>query len=274
MFKDYYNYVGCINHADLMLIETSLTKIVSEQGFKRVSNLTDDLFTEEIKYSYDLLSRLIREFLIIGLFPGNSGWTFVKTLPREFFCRRGDNVTQPRLSILTTKINCKAFHWSVYRESFGILLEANEQGQVCVSGSYPKEYESEKNLFYQEKIHYDSVWKFHLVKMPEDIEEAIRPDTEEEWKAKEAKLDELEKLFERGVNTQFAEAELLRGCGTIADRVLWRYIGNSSQYWKGNFYLGYSKKEDIEANGGRLLYFKTPEHYQHIKDIAYVEGKY
>lgn len=274
MFKDYYNYVECINHTNLSLIETSLIEILKKEGFKRVSNLTNDLFTEEIKYSYDLLSKLIREYLVIGLFPGRSGWTFIKTLPREFFCRRSNNITQPRLSTLTTKINGKAFHWSVYRESFGILLEANEQGQIYVSGSYPKEHESEKNLFYQEKINHNSVWKFHLIEMPEDIEEAIRPDTEEEWKIKEVKLDELEKLFERGVNTQFAEAELLRGAGAIADRVLWRYIGNSSQYWKGNFYLGYSKKEEIEANGGRLLYFKTPEYYQYIKDIAYIEGKY
>lgn len=274
MFKDYYNYVGCINHTNLSLIEASLIEILDEEGFKIVGNLTDDLFTEEIRYSYDLLSRLIREYLIIGLFPGQLGWTFVKTLPREFFCRRSDNTTQPRLSTLTTKINCEAFHWSVYRESFGILIEANEQGLIHVSGSYPTDYESEKNLFYQEKINHNSVWKFHLIEMPEDVKEAIRPDTEEEWKIKEAKLDELEKLFERGVDTQLAESELLRGCGTIADRVLWRYIGNSSQYWQGNFYLGFSKKEEIEANGGKLMYLKTPEHYQHIQDIAYIEGKY
>lgn len=274
MFKDYYNHIGCINHKDLSLIETYLIEILGEEGFQRVSHLTDDLSTEEIRYSYDLLSKLIREFLIIGLFPGNSGWTFIKTLPREFLCRRGNNVIQPRLSLLASEMKYKAFHWSVYRESFGILLEANEQGQIFVSGIYPSEYELEKNFFYQEKINYNSVWKFHLIEMPEDVEEAIIPDTEEEWKVKEAKLNELEKLFEQGVNTQLAEADLLRGSATIADQVLWRYIGNSSQYWKGNFYLEYSKKEEIEANGGRLLYFKTPEHYQHIKDIAYVEGKY
>ena len=274
MFKDYYNHVGCINHKNLLSIETSLTRILGKEDFKRVSHIPEELFTKEIAYSYDLLSRLIREFLIIGLFPGNSGWTFIKTLPREFLCRRGNNITQPRLGVLASQMNCQAFHWSVYRESFGILLEANEQGQTYISGSYPEEYELEKNLFYQEKINYDSVWKFHLIEMPEDIKEAIKPDTQEEWKAKEAKLYELEKLFERGVNTQLAEAELLRGCGTIADRVLRRYIGNSSQYWRGNFYLGYSEQKEIQANGGKLLYFKTPEHYQHIKDIAYVEGKY
>lgn len=274
MSEDYYNHVGCINHENLSLIEVYLTEILEKEGFKRVSYLTDDLFTKQIRYSYDLLSRLIKEFLIIGLFPGNLGWTFIKILPREFFCRRGTNSTQARLAVLASQMNCQAFHWSVYRESFGILLEVNEQGQIYVSGNYPKEYKLEKKLFYQEKIHYDSVWKFHLIEMLEEVEEAIRPDTEEEWKVKEAKLDELEKLFEQGVNTQFEESELLRGAGTIADRVLWRYIGNSSQYWKGNFYLGYSEKKGIEANGGKLLYFKTPGHYQHIKDIAYIEGKY
>jgi len=81
-------------------------------------------------------------------------------------------------------------------------------------------------------------------------------------------------LFQEGVNTQLAEAELLSGCAKLADRALWRYIGNSSQYWGGHFYLAYSEKEEIEANRCKILYFKTPEYYQHIKDIAYIEGKY
>jgi hypothetical protein len=220
---------------------------------------------------------LIRNFLIIGLFPGNYGWTFIKTLPREFFCRRGNSNTQPRLAMLATKINCQAFHWSVYREYFGILLEANEQGKIHVSGSYPKEgteCDLEKNLFYQEKIDHYSEWKFHLIEVSEEIKEAIRPETEEESKARYARLDELEKLRELSVNTQFDEEELLQGCGTMADRALRRYFGNSSEYWRGHFYLAYSKKEEIEANGGKLLYFKTPEYYQHIKEIAYIEGKY
>jgi hypothetical protein len=277
MYSYYYNHVGCINHKSLLLIETNLTEILDKEGFKRVSNITEDLFTKEIAYSYDLLTKLIRNFLIIGLFPGNYGWTFIKTLPREFLCRRGNNSTQPRLAMLTTKINCQAFHWSVYRDYFGILLEANEQGKIHVSGSYPKEgteCDLEKNLFYQEKIDYDSEWKFHLIEMPEDIKEAMRPETKEELKAIQAKLYELEKLFELGVNTQFEEEELLRGSGTLADRALRRYFGNSSEYWRRHFCLAYSEKEEIEANGGKLLYFKTPEYYQHIKEIAYIEGKY
>ncbi|WP_036482076.1 hypothetical protein [Myxosarcina sp. GI1] len=274
MSSHYYNHVGCINCKDLSSIEISLTEILGKENFKRVDKITEDLFTREVAYSYDLLSKLIRNFLIIGLFPGNYGWTFIKTLPREFFCRRGDCSTQPRLATLANKINYQAFHWSVYRNYFGILLEVSKQSEIYVSGNYPTEYKLEDELFYQEQINDNSTWKFHLIKVSEELKEAIRPETKEEWQAIEAKLAELEKLSKQGIITQFAEEDLLIGHGAMSERALWRYFGNSSQYWGGHFYLAYSEQEEIEANGGKILYFKTPEYYQHIRTIAYVEGKY
>jgi|GEM_PF-6224938 len=71
MFKDYYNHVACIDCENLLLIEICLTDILEKEGFKRVNNITKYFFTNKIAYSYDLLSKLIRNYLIIGLFPGN-----------------------------------------------------------------------------------------------------------------------------------------------------------------------------------------------------------
>jgi hypothetical protein len=275
MLREFWNSVDCINCQDQSLIEASLIEILKKEGFTCLSSLPENISINEIQtHSREIRRRLIRELWLIGLFPGASNWTVIKTAPQEFMCRRDsrNNNSKPRLSELAVKIGCKAFHWSVYHDNYGILLETNENGNTVVSGYHPITRESEKYLFYQEPINYSEAWKFHLIDIPEAIKEAIRPDTKKEWQEKEARLNELEKLFEQGVNTQLEEAELLTGCGTKADRILRQFIGNSSRYWtKGvTYYSAYTEAEQIQADGGKLLYFKPPEYYQQLdyKNIA------
>ncbi len=275
MAREYWNYVDCINNENLSLIETSLSEILIKEDFRRISNLPDDLLTEEINFysREEIYWQLIREVLLIGLFSGASDWTFIKTQPKEFLCRRGKNDLKPRLSKLATQIKSRAFHWSVYQDNYGILLEVDEKGNVFVSGSHYLSDESEKNLFYQETINYNQEWKFHLLNMPEEIREAIKPETRKELEKKSIRLNELYTLNNQGVDTFEEIMELTIGIGTIADTSLWRAIGNSSPVWrKSGFYnVKQNEEEKIKANGGRLLYFKTPEYYKQLKSFSLFE---
>lgn len=278
MFREFFNSVDCINCQDQSLIETALTEILEKEGFTRLSSLPNNISLNEIQtQSREIRRRLIRELWLIGLFPGASNWTIIKTAPQEIMCRRDsrNNNSKPKLSELAVKIGYKAFHWSVYYDNYGILLETNENGNTVVSGYHPITRESEKYLFYQEPINYSEAWKFQLIDIPKAVKEAIRPNTKEEWQEKEARLNELEKLFGQGVNTQLEEAELLMGCATKADRIIRQFIGNSSCYWtKGiTYYSAYTEAEQIKADGGRLLYFKPPEYYRQL-DYKNITPKY
>lgn len=271
MAREFWNYVDCIKNKNLALIETSLTEILIKEDFKKISNLPDSFLTEGEDMNFysreERYWQLIREVLLIGLFPGDSDWTFVKTQPREFLCRRSKNNLKPRLSELATQIKSKAFHWSTYQDNYGILLEADEKSNVFVSGSHFTSDESEKNLFYQETINYNEEWKFHLLNISEEIREAIKPETREEFENQMIRLNELYTLFNQGIDTFDEIMELTIGMGTIADTSFWRSIGNSSQYWRKSRLCNITQKEEerIIADGGRLLYFQTPKYYQQLE---------
>lgn len=272
MAREFWNYVDCVNNENFSLIETSLAQILTKEGFKQLNNLPDGILTEEINFctSEEIYWRLIREVLLIGLFPGASGWTFIKTQPREFLCRRGKNSHRPRLSKLATLTKSEAFHWSAYQDNFGILLEANEQKNIFVSGSHYLSDEAEESWFYQEKINFNQEWKFHLLNMPEEIKDAIKPETREELEEKSIRLSELYSLDNQSFDAFKEIMDLTIGSGTIADTSLWRSIGNSSLYWrKKTFYsIRHTEETEIQASGGKLLYFKTPEYYQQLKPLS------
>jgi hypothetical protein len=310
LFYDYWEYTDCINSGNQLLIEDALTQILQKDGFKRISELPEASPDELRAESYLLSEQLLRNFLIIGLYPGAPGWTIMKTRPHEFMCRRGSNSLKPRLSELSVAINCKAFHWGVYCDSWGILMEVNNIGEVFVSGCHPKEEKEDGHLFYQEEINYSEAWKFHLMDIPEDIREAIRPETEEESKERFKRLDKLEALEQRLIELETLEKneidaslknqfqallryeiddlhqawidthneveELLTGDSTIADRVLSRFVGGGSRYWHigGEYRTIYSKKEQIKTDGGKLLYFQMPEHYQQLNYRTNIASKY
>ena len=280
MHYDYWNYTSCINNGEQLLIEASLVNILEKEGFTRIYELPKNFSVDELNSNYRKFNKqLLKQLWIIGLFPGVSGWTIIKTQPDELMCRRPENGTNPRLSKLATNINSKAFHWGVYSSSFGIILEADEKGGFFVSGCHDVTDEKEKNYFYQEKVNYGEAWKFHLINMPLHVVKAIEPTSEEEWERKEARLDELLALREQGLgsfDTFSEEGELLISDAIKTNAVLRQYIGNSSVYWDMSrmYYKAYTQEEKIKADGGRLLYFKPPAYYQKLDYKTEIAAKY
>lgn len=277
MTREYYNYVDCINNENLSLIETSLIEILYEEGFKQIEIFPKHILIDEnLYYSRRRYWRLIKEVLVISLFPGASGWTIIKTIPKEFLCRRSSNNLRPRLSKLAILINCQAFHWSIYQSNFGVLLEANKEGNIFVSGSHSLYKEFEQDLYYQEIINYKEEWKFHLLDIPKNLKKAIEPPKREEFEKAAIRLDELIALSSQGIDTFEEMMELDFDSGTTADLAFKQFIGNNSPYWTkgGNFYVLYTEEEKIKSEGGKVLYFETPQYYQKLNSFFDIAGRY
>ena len=279
MFFKYWNYTGCVNYEDISEIEANLTAILKREGFIRLDRPPQNISTDELKKnSIKLRRELAKKIWIVGLFPGDSGWTILKTQPNEFICRRGIDSQRPRLSELAMKISHEAFHYGVYDDYYGILLEVDRVGNIYTSGCHHIEDEYEKNFFYAEPIDDREAWKFNLIEIPNNIAEEIRPASAEEWQEKELALNQLSRLFELEVDTLDAEEELLVGDARKADFVLSKFITNSSLYWwiarRNLYYLAYTQEEKVKADGGKLLYFQPPECYQKLDRLSEIAAKY
>lgn len=66
-------------------------------------------------------------------------------------CRRALGAERPRLSHLTGRLNCNAFHLEVHEDSAGFLLEADATGRIFLSGC-PGEEVSDDFRFYEEQV--------------------------------------------------------------------------------------------------------------------------
>lgn len=148
----YSNDTTCLRSNNLDLIEQALTRILEQEGHRRISKLP--LPSKSLSILQELRSRpqLIEPHLwAIGLIRGNFGWTIVKTSPPELLYRRARNTTRPRLSELAMQTGCEAFHHSVQDRYWGAMLEANVSGQTFASGHL--DYDDTENMrFYDEPI--------------------------------------------------------------------------------------------------------------------------
>jgi hypothetical protein len=70
----------------------------------------------------------------VGLFPGASDWTNIKTIPQEFLAEKPPGVEEPRLFELCRAIKREGFMLNVYNQIEAVLLETDGAGRTHVSG--------------------------------------------------------------------------------------------------------------------------------------------
>ncbi|MGL4881336.1 MAG: hypothetical protein ACRC8K_09750, partial [Waterburya sp.] len=87
---------------------------------------------------------------------------------------------------------------------------------------------------------------------------------------------EIDDLQGSEIDIQGEIEKLLIGDATIADRVLRQLIGGDSRYWGigGRYHTIYLEKEQIKTDGGKLIYFQTPEYYQQLDYLSEIAAKY
>jgi hypothetical protein len=72
--------------------------------------------------------------ITVGVFPGASDWTIIKTIPEEFLGQKPPGVEEPRLVELCRAIRQEGFMLNVYNQVEAVLLETDGAGRKHVSG--------------------------------------------------------------------------------------------------------------------------------------------
>mgnify|MGYP003460473633 CR=1 FL=1 len=116
-------------------------------------------------------------------------WNFTTCM-----CRRAKNSNFPRLSELTKQLGCNGFYLRSY-DYYGILMEANANGEIFISGEIEGSEEDKKH-FYEQQVDRRGKQKFYLLQMQEEINEAMKPPSSEEYQEKERRLQDLDRLQE------------------------------------------------------------------------------
>jgi hypothetical protein len=203
----YWNHTTCIHCDNLNTIARQITHLLEPEDFSRLNELPPypDPDPEQIPYIWKLGCPII-----IALFPGQGGWTIVKTFPFEFLCERATGASRRRLSALAIQLGCDAFYLGVYDRVAGMLLEADAAGRTFVSGCYEDCIPSEQ--FYDEQIDdMELISGFSLLEVSETLQTAMRASKESEVLKQQAEIERLQAEVERlkAENADYREAEKL-----------------------------------------------------------------
>jgi hypothetical protein len=272
MVYHYWNDTICIHGDNPNTIAQQITNLLEPEGFRRLNELPPhpDPDPEQMSYSWQLGCPLI-----IALFPGQGGWTIVKTFPVRFLCERAAGASRPRLSALAMQLGCDAFYLGVYERVVGMLLEADAAGRTFVSGCYEPDIPSEK--FFDEQIDdTELISRFFLLEVSEPLQAAIGVNQEPEYLRKQVEIDRLMAEVENS-NSQYPEElwtqiDILideeypfNGHTVRIDRALAKAIDVSNCWGWDSYNLLeniYTNPQELAAKEAKLLYFQPPATYQ------------
>lgn len=265
----YCNHTTCLRSGNLDLIERAISSILEQEGYHFIPQPAlpkNDLPVMQVLRS--LHGKVTPYLGMVGLFPGNLGWTFVKTQPAELLCQRARGAVKPRLAELAIQSRCDGFHYRIYDDDCGALLETDASGQIFVSG-YCDGYDFKDMKLYDEQITKLSAGlHFFLLDVPEEIRTISRdfrnPETIQIRKEElsilmlQERPDRAEALVEYLAEWE----ELDKNCFQIDDETLGRMLVGPDRYrdyWYQHnlYYKAYTKQQQLEADRVRFLYFQS-----------------
>jgi hypothetical protein len=280
MEEFYYNHTSCLHSKHINAIAEAITNVLEqEKGCQRLLRLPELAF--DLKQLRDIKIKELPRLLIFGLFCGEEGWTIIKTYPAEFLCIRNTNSDRPRLSELAVQLGCDAFHYRAVRDRNGILLEADADNRIFLSGWKDDEgiYEiDQRNKFYSEQIDLpESCPEFSLLKVPESMQAAMLVNEDPELELKEAEYQKLmvdSNPVDPDAHFQALialEEIVLQGYAERIDLALAKIIDPSTSFWHEGcypysvygdlLYSAYTKAQELEEKGVKFLYFTFPDNY-------------
>jgi hypothetical protein len=159
-----------------------------------------------------------------------------------------------QLSMLTMQLNSEAFHFSVYGDIFGFLVEADAKGNNFISGSFHPDFYS--HYFYLQPITVPGrIKKFSLLKVSKELQAAIDSNQSPEWKQR------IEKIKQKSAS--YLDEDLSIGYTEMIDEALKLTLDDSDLWYLYNLgYAVYFQPESLTNKGVRLLYFQPPVKYQ------------
>jgi hypothetical protein len=157
----YSNNTICIFSDDRQAIQEAITNLFIKEGGKKIAQLPSS--PEKV---------IEGKYWVVGLFPGNNGWTIIKTSHDSVLCAQTADKKRPRLSALAMQLKSDAFFFSVNEGMAGLLIEANSRGEVYVSGYCGLQIVTD--TFYGQPIDQpDRVGTFSLLQVPKSLKSAI-----------------------------------------------------------------------------------------------------
>lgn len=262
MWGRYWNFTTCIRSVDLRLIERGVTSLLEKAGGHRLSYLPplEGSLDQLVKQSsFDYSGKL----WVVDLLATQEEWTIIKTYPEELLCHKVIDEERSRLSALALQLRRDAFHISVYDHEFGILLEADADGQIHLSGVLDIDFCKQ---FYGLTINSkEFITQFSLLDVPKSFQEAMQVNNNPEILRKEVEYKELkaQKDIDRRL-LQSLKDEVFQGHTERIDKALQSVMNASDYCWHScNLaYQVYADSDELVTNGSHLLYFHPPTNYK------------
>lgn len=265
MWNRAWNFTGCMEYDDLDSLKLNLINLFEKQGATYLGNTIaskalHDSLPKQWKHPADQSSSI----WIVGLYPGNNGWTIAKTYPSELLCHSviDGHEYYSQLSALTFQLKCNAFHLSLYGGICGFLLEADARGKNHISGSF---FSEEIHLtYYKQAIQTPGQFKkFSLLNVSESLEKALAVNQSSELKKK---LDEINMLIANNPELEYdwdVSIELDRDYTERIDIEMKNIMDNSDYWYINNLANAISNNPyNIDFKSMSLLYFTPPKDYK------------
>jgi hypothetical protein len=114
--------------------------------------------------------------LAIGIVPGATGWTIIKTVPLEFLGQRAPHANRMRLVDLAGLLGTAALQINLYQKAFLILVEIDRRLRCLLSGYGPGTARNPDPLqFYEETLAEDRIdVRFELLPLQQIVWESTR----------------------------------------------------------------------------------------------------
>jgi hypothetical protein len=123
-------------HSDnLEQIQQGFTALLAREGFQPIPPPSPEVCRAFLYDETDTLRPDWRNNLVtVALLPGTAGWTIVQTNPEELLCNPGPGIHPLRIAELASMIRAEIFMYDVYGNHSPVLIEADAQGHVALSG--------------------------------------------------------------------------------------------------------------------------------------------
>jgi hypothetical protein len=114
--------------------------------------------------------------LAVGVVPGATGWTIIKTVPLELLGQRAAHANRMRLVDLAGLLGTAALQINLYQKAFLILVEVDRQLRCLLSGYGPGTARNPDPLrFYEETLAEDRIdVRFELLPLQQLVWESTR----------------------------------------------------------------------------------------------------
>lgn len=262
----YYNDTSCIMSNNTDAIESIIANILEKEGYISISK--PKLPTNNKLLLSEILSRpyLIRSLIIVGLLNSNTNWITIKTSISKLLCHTGKHFDRSLISELAIESSCDAFHHHVFERYYGVLLEANANGQTFASGYIDCDERNEMVLLNKSVAKTTKEQNFFLLDVPKEFKDAGQVKFHLNELEKQRKEEELEALFnEQPGQAQLALSEwkkLHMSWFERTDEDLEKLICKSNSFWHENnlLYKAYTEPNELEKDEVKLLFFISKDH--------------